>query len=362
MQRVNRATAVATLPAPPAGGTPGFFAGGNPGLGQGATVPGYEWFNGVQEELMALILRGGLTASNADLAQVRKSLDRLFGGGLATYSANTTLTVDDAGLVLVNASAGARTITLPAANAMGGRPIRFQIEKTDSTANTVTIARGGTDTIEGAASVVLSGQWDNADLVSDGSGNWLNRNSRGSGLVGSVMYFPTSTAPTGTLKANGALLDRASFQALWNFAQNSGNLVSDAVWLGANGPTGAFSEGNGTTTFRIPDLRGEFLRGFDDARGVDAGRVIGSSQAAAFASHNHSVTDPGHAHGLAGNNGGTTGVVKDYNVANDTAYFLQAGGTNLINTPSATTGITIGNAGGTETRPRNIALLACIRF
>lgn len=173
MQRVNRSSAVVTLPAAPAGGTPGYFTGGNPGAGQPATVPGYEWFNGVQEELLAVILRGGITASNADLAQVRKSLDRLFGGGVATYAANTTLTVDDAGLVLVNASGGARTITLPAANALGGRPIRYQIQKTDSTANTITVQRAGTDTIEGVASVVLSLQWSNVVLVSDGVSAWV---------------------------------------------------------------------------------------------------------------------------------------------------------------------------------------------
>jgi hypothetical protein len=173
MQRVNRSSAVVSLPAPPAGGTPGFFTGGNPGGGTPATVPGYEWFNGVQEELIGLILRGGISASNADLAQVRKSLDRLFGGGLATYAANTTLTVDDAGLVLVNASGGARTITLPAANALGGRPIRYQIEKTDNSANAVTVQRAGSDTIEGATSVVLSGQWASVTLVSDGVSGWV---------------------------------------------------------------------------------------------------------------------------------------------------------------------------------------------
>lgn len=203
MQRVKRSTAVATLPAPPAGGTPGFFAGGNPGLGQPASVPGYEWFNGVQEELIGLILRGGLTASDADLAQVRKSLDRLFGGGLASLSANTTLTVDDAGLVLVNASGGARTITLPAANALGGRPIRFQIEKTDSTANTVTIQRAGADTIEGGTSVVLSGQWASVTLVSDGLSGWLLLRqavpAATSGVAGISRLATTAETDAGTL-------------------------------------------------------------------------------------------------------------------------------------------------------------------
>lgn len=203
MQRVNRASAVASLPAPPAGGTPGFFTGGNPGAGQPATVPGYEWFNSVQEELLGVILRGGIAASNADLAQVRKSLDRLFGGGLASLSANTTLTVDDAGLVLVNASAAARTITLPAAAALGGRPIRFQIEKTDSSANAVTVQRAGTDTIEGATSVVLSGQWASVTLVSDGVGGWVRLRpelpAATSGVAGISRYGTAAETDAGTL-------------------------------------------------------------------------------------------------------------------------------------------------------------------
>jgi microcystin-dependent protein len=86
-------------------------------------------------------------------------------------------------------------------------------------------------------------------------------------------------------------------------------LVTDAAWLAANGPTGAFSQGDGSTTFRIPDLRGEFIRGFDDGRGADAGRGIGTFQDGQLLSHGHAVTDPTHAHGMAGNNGGTAGMM-----------------------------------------------------
>jgi microcystin-dependent protein len=125
------------------------------------------------------------------------------------------------------------------------------------------------------------------------------------------------------LKLNGALLNRVSFARLWAYAQASGNLVTDAAWLAANGPIGAFSQGDGSTTFRIPDLRGEFIRGFDDGRGADAGRGIGTFQDGQLLSHGHAITDPTHAHGVAGNNGGTAGIVATYNVANDTAYFLQ---------------------------------------
>lgn len=370
MQRVTRSSAVATMPAPPVSpSAPGFFTGGNPGGGTPATTPGFEWFNGVQEELIGLILRGGITASNADLAQVRKSLDRLFGGGLGSFSANTTLSVDDAGLVLVNASGGARTITLPAANALGGRPIRYQIEKTDSTANAVTVQRAGSDTIEGATSVVLSGQWASVTLVSDGVGAWVALSSGDQLPVGSILHFPGTTAPTGWLKANGALISRATFFNLWAVAQASGNLVPEAAWLAANGPIGAFSQGDGSTTFRIPDLRGEFIRGFDDGRGADAGRGIGTVQNGQLLSHGHAVSDVGHQHWSGVNNGGGGDYYGASAPANPTnsataRYSLIGGLTSNTShlTSTQQTGITIANTGGAENRPRNIALLACIKF
>jgi hypothetical protein len=186
------------MPAAPVGGTPGFFTGGNPGTGTPASVPGYEWFNGVQEELIGLILRGGITASDADLAQVRKSLDRLFGGGLASLSANTTLTVDDAGLVLVDASGGARIITLPAASAMNARPIPIRVVKIDASANAVTVQRAGTDLIEATTSIVLSNQWASVALVSNGVNNWLSFMTAGRlinvqvfSTQGTQVYTPT---------------------------------------------------------------------------------------------------------------------------------------------------------------------------
>jgi microcystin-dependent protein len=391
MQRVNRSSAVPSLPAAPASpGLPGYFTGGNPALGQAATVPGYEWFNAVQEELIGVIARGGLTASNADLAQVRKSLDRLFGGGLVGFSANATLSVDDAGMVLVNASGGARTITLPAANALGGRPIRYQIEKTDSTANTVTVQRAGTDMIESAGSVVLSGQWASVTLVSDGLGAWVTLRPNipaatsgvagltryatiaeavagsadnlavtpaglGALLTGMIAFFPATAAPTGWLKANGALVSRATFFNLWAVAQASGNLVTDAAWLAANGPTGAFSQGDGSTTFRIPDLRGEFIRGFDDGRGADASRGIGTSQGDAIRNLTGSFGPFRQALSgtLAAASGvfslGTASASGDANNGSSNVISINLSASNQVPTAA-------------ENRPRNIALLACIKF
>lgn len=81
MQRVKRSTAVAVLPSPPAGGTPGYFAQPNPQGGVPATIPGYEWYNNVQEELLAVIEAQGLTASDTDRTQLRQAIGKMIQAG-----------------------------------------------------------------------------------------------------------------------------------------------------------------------------------------------------------------------------------------------------------------------------------------
>lgn len=151
--------------------------------------------------------------------------------------------------------------------------------------------------------------------------------------AGAIGHFAMASAPPGWLKANGAALSRTTYAALFS----------------AIGTT--YGTGDGSTTFNLPDLRGEFLRVWDDGRGVDTGRSIGSSQAAQFAAHNHETGQPDTGGG---------------------SYFGTRAPTNATSTPinrdSLVGGLVNSNtyitstAGGTETRPRNIALLACIKF
>ncbi|UWU83154.1 phage tail protein [Bradyrhizobium yuanmingense] len=150
------------------------------------------------------------------------------------------------------------------------------------------------------------------------------------------MTFPATVAPAGFVKANGALLSRAAFPALWAYANASGNIVGEASW--ASGNAGAFSRGGLSTTFRIPDGRGEFIRGFDDGRGVDGGRVLSANQADTLKDHAHPYNSPAFGSG--------TGTTPNY------FYSSFA---------SATTGSPSPGA-ASETRPRNIPLLACIKF
>ncbi len=182
MQRVATGTQSATLPAPNAAvGTPGFLYNGAPGIGSPVTVPGPDWFNFVQEELVALALGTGQTLSATVLDQALLAVKRLAGGNVTSISAagTTTLTADNAGLVMVNATAGAITIDLPAANSANGVPLRFLIVRTDGTANTVALGAGGVgpDTFMSpawatvAAPTLASGA--PLELSGDGVSHWV---------------------------------------------------------------------------------------------------------------------------------------------------------------------------------------------
>ena len=88
---------------------------------------------------------------------------------------------------------------------------------------------------------------------------------------GMIAYFAGQTAPAGWLKANGAAVSRTAYARLF----------------AAVGTT--YGAGDGKTTFNLPDLRGEFLRGWDDARGIDTGRAFGSVQAQSVPDHYHGI-------------------------------------------------------------------------
>ena len=75
--------------------------------------------------------------------------------------------------------------------------------------------------------------------------------------AGTVAYIAGSAAPAGWLKANGAEVSRTTYAPLF-------------AAIGTR-----YGAGNGTSTFNLPDLRGEFVRGWDDGRGVDVGRALG---------------------------------------------------------------------------------------
>jgi microcystin-dependent protein len=129
---------------------------------------------------------------------------------------------------------------------------------------------------------------------------------------------------------------------------------------------GFFGQGDGSTTFRIPDLRGYTLRTWDDGKGIDSGRVVGSTQADQNLSHTHTVSDPLHGHGVndpthahlatgsAGIGQGAAGANTVQQSSGTTQTTFAATG---ITIQSSATGIALFNSGGTEVRVKNIALM-----
>ena len=149
--------------------------------------------------------------------------------------------------------------------------------------------------------------------------------------VGNVSSFAMVTPPTGWLKANGATVNRATYAALFT----------------AIGTT--FGAGDGSTTFNLPDLRGEFLRGWDDGRGLDANRLFGTAQMDALQGHWHGPRPGTTLAGSPGNwNGAGGGANGNYNI----------GSTG----DPVTDGVNGAPRTAPETRPRNVALLYCIKY
>lgn len=137
---------------------------------------------------------------------------------------------------------------------------------------------------------------------------------------GVIEMYGADTAPGGYLECDGAAVSRAAYADLFTA-------------IGT-----VHGVGDGATTFNVPDLRGEFVRGWDDGRGIDAARAFGSAQADELKAHVHSVSPP--------------------TSTDDTAAGLTttgSGGAEVI-TPYNT-----GSTGGVETRPRNVALLYIIK-
>nr|BAR30138.1 phage tail fiber protein [uncultured Mediterranean phage uvMED] len=182
-------------------------------------------------------------------------------------------------------------------------------------------------------------------LKTDGSGN-LSFGTPDSVPTGCVFCRAIGTVPAGYLECNGAAVSRSTYSVLFGIIQTQ------------------YGGGNGSTTFNLPDLRGEFIRGWASNGSVDSGRQIGSSQGSDNLSHNHtissSVNDSGHSH--------TIGLAVRSNYAEPRNFGVGRDGNanNSDSTSTQTTGISVSssaaNSGGSEARPRNVAMMYIIKI
>lgn len=82
----------------------------------------------------------------------------------------------------------------------------------------------------------------------------------GGDAAGNTSWHAAPTPPDGWLVCDGSTISRTSYAKLFTVIGTT------------------YGSGDGTTTFKLPDFRGEFIRGWDGGRGVDGSRAFGSSQ------------------------------------------------------------------------------------
>ena len=200
--------------------------------------------------------------------------------------------------------------------------------------------------------------------------------------LGAITAYATNGAPTGWLLCDGQAVSRTAYPALFTA-------------IGT-----IYGTGDGTTTFNVPDLRNEFIRGLGTqtlgvhnpaslaAHGhgiTDTGHthplgghthafVTGTANEVAGQSHAHGVNDAGHSHGYTTLTSGTgtaagSGVAQTASTnttTNDTGISIQSTSTNhthsgttaapTVDSSANITGITVQNSTGAETVPQNVAM------
>ena len=268
----------------------------------------------------------------------------MFRSGANTIGFSTSgterVSISDAGLDVVN-----------------GLPIRLQ-----DSSGAPFVSLKSPSALSGNVALTLPSSITNGGfLQTDGSGN-LSFQIVAGVPSGSVFCMAVATVPSGYLECNGNAVSRTTYAALFAIIGTT------------------YGTGNGSSTFNLPDLRGEFVRGFDNGRGVDSGRSINNPQGASNASHNHSISASGTtstksltgsvnviSESFAGFGGSATGVFTKkggFNAggtpggpdSNNCGGFDMDASHNHTVTVSGTTG-----SQGSEARPRNVAMMYIIK-
>jgi len=254
----------------------------------------------------------------------------------------------------------------------GGKLASLAISTAQLAATAVTTAKIANDAVTGDK--IADGSITTAlianDAVDPTKVNQTTAAGWGFTPAGTVIWYAGSTAPTGYLKANG-----------------------DSIPNGSGTVQGVSTDFSGLYAVvggNVPDLRGEFIRALDDGRGVDGSRGIRTAQTHIIESHNHVATtgtDGSHTHTATTDSAGAHvhQMSRGNNDSDDYSTQIQGGGDYSSNIPyiatteggahthtvtTTTTGSTHTHSisvqnnanGGTETRPRNVALLACIKY
>ena len=327
------------------------------------TTPTYFDVGNLDEANLGLVKRAGDTltgplelddgsgASSPALSFDGDSDTGIFRSGANTMGFSTAGTqrvgISNAGLDMLNAL-----------------PIRFQ----DSSGSPFVSIQSPSSLSGNIALTLPSSITNGGFLQTDGSGN-LSFQIVAGVPTGSVFCLAVNTVPTGYVKCNGASYP------------TTGTYAALFAVIG-------YTYGGSGSSFNVPELRGEFIRGFDDNRGIDSGRSINDPQGGQNLQHNHpassnaSVSDSGHFHhsfklGNAGQSRFNSTLNSNVTPASGTGAANLNEGYNIVSrseeadvgkTSTKTTGVNVNvstntsNDGGNEARPRNIAMLYIIKI
>jgi hypothetical protein len=304
----------------------GIFHDGDPSTNTAGTRVKAAWLNAVQAELAGIVTGNGGTLDPNNNGQVLAILQQYFAPWALEAAA------------VAYASAGSFTVA-------GDRSAAYLPNRAIKLSNGATTVKGyvsssgyssgtGLTTVQTAAAVP-------AGLTAVYLGQEIANAPAVAEQVGKLAAFPVSTAPAGWLVCNGtnggAGYSKTAYPALYSFLKDGG---STCIY------------GETTDDFYLPDMRGVFLRGWDDGAGNDpdaatrtsrgdgtTGDHVGTKQADAFGSHTHTIPN------------------LWWEAAMGAGQGFQTTGTGNV---SATIGAD--NAGGNETRPKNINVLWCIKY
>jgi len=260
--------------------------------------------------------------------------------GLGTTSPAEALDIDNNGKIQFSAGGLARTIISADTNdsIIDVKDDRNFVVKTNATTVLTVNDNAATTTVP----VVLPGN--PSTSLQAAPKQYVDTAQTTAAPPGAIMAFAGTSAPTGWLAANGALVSRTTYAALF----------------AAIGTT--WGAGDGSTTFGLPDLRGTFLRGSGtNATGSSSGAVgpaVGTYAADTYQNHDHTASQVPHNHTVtavtSGNGGayaaGSFGAIGSLNTSSPT-------------TSTATPAVTVNTSttGGTETRPKNYGVLYIIK-
>ena len=152
--------------------------------------------------------------------------------------------------------------------------------------------------------------------------------------TGTVVPLGGTTVPTGWLECDGSAVSRTTYADLFT----------------AIGTT--HGAGDGSTTFNVPDLRGEFIRGWDNGKGTDSGRTFGSSQTDAL----QNITGTIYGTSVGSHGGQATGAFTSQSAGSTYRDSLEVSNGSQFLFDASNVART-----STETRPRNIAMMYCIK-